>query len=1129
MVLDSPAVPLSIRLLGPFEVRLHGTLLPPLRSRKGHWLLALLVLQRGAEVGRDWLAGILWPESPLAAGRANLRSSVRDLRQALGPEAARLRSPSKHLLALDLSDAWADVLAFDLEIARGDPVSLEQAVALHRGPLLEGCAEAWAFQERSQREQAYLRALEALATHALSAGDAARAEQLLRLAVVTDPLRESAQRALMQLLARVGSYTAAMQTYQELRLRLYRDLNSQPDPDTQALFHQIQDEVRARADGATGRRGDGARGMSTSRFRTELPPVVVAPSPRRPVTPSPSYNLPAHATPLIGRESEVAAVQNLLLREGVRLVTLTGPGGTGKTRLALQAAANLVEQFDDGAFFVDLAPIRDPALVVSAIAQVLGVQDSAGQTLQESVRSRLRGKQLLLVLDNFEQVLEAAPVVAELLAGAPRLKVLVTSRATLRLHGENEFPVPPLALPDPKHSARLEALSRYAAVELFIQRAMAARPEFVVTNENAPAVAEICVRLDGLPLAIELAAARVKLFAPRALLPRLQNRLKLLTGGARNLPLRQQALRNTIAWSHDLLDASEKALFRRAAVFVDGFTLEAGEAVCNAPGDLEVEFLDAIVSLIDQNLLRYEEGPEGEPRFRMLETIREFAAECLEASGEAEAIRKEHARFFIAWVGEAPPSTQGPEEARWLDGIEREQGNVRAVLTWLMQREALAADLLSDERALRFGATLARFWSRRGHQREGREWLNRLLERPWAAGRSLARVDVLHANSRFNWLLEDQEAARVACLESLALCRELENPAGIARALCALGRLSTLVDRDYEAARSLIEEGLALWREQGDRAGIAEALDVLGVLAFHRGDLEGAWRLWEEWAAVSREIGEPGKIRPPVANLAIVAFYRGDDEMARRLSLEALAIARETDNRSAILGSLKMLGDIAYQQGDLATAREYREEGLPLAREHEEMGSLTSLLQGLGELAALSGDYPTARALFEEALELGQAIGREALIGPYVMAGAQMGLGDAACAQSELAAAAACYREALWLWPQWRWPEALPKWGPKVRMAHCLEGLGRVAWKQGRLERAARCLAAAETLRKAIGARLPAPEAPGWERSVAAVRCALSEEAFATAWEAGRAMTLEEAVADALEATRADDCGPGDG
>jgi predicted ATPase/class 3 adenylate cyclase len=377
-------------------------------------------------------------------------------------------------------------------------------------------------------------------------------------------------------------------------------------------------------------------------------------------------NLPVQPTPLLGREGELETARGLLRQDDVRLLTLTGPGGTGKTRLGLQAAADLADEFEDGVFFIALASVSDPELVGSAIAQALGVRETGEPSFSQSLKRALREKQLLLLLDNFEQVLPAGRLVSELLASCPRLKLLVTSRAALHLRGEREFPVPPLALPDPRRLPAVETLLQYAAVGLFIQQALAVKPDFAVTNENAPAVAEICHRLDGLPLAIELAAARVKLLSPQRMLSRLESRLNLLTGGARDLPARQQTLRGAITWSYDLLEAEEKSLFQRLAVFVGGCTLEDAEAVCSSNGDLELDVLGGTGSLVDKSLLRHEERGEDEARLTMLETIREYALERLEESGERDELRRRHAHHFLELAEAAAPRIQSADQGAWL-------------------------------------------------------------------------------------------------------------------------------------------------------------------------------------------------------------------------------------------------------------------------------------------------------------------------------------------------------------------------------------------------------------------------------------------------------------------------------
>ena len=445
-------------------------------------------------------------------------------------------------------------------------------------------------------------------------------------------------------------------------------------------------------------------------------------------------NLPVQLTSLIGREKEGAAVQNLLQREDVRLVTLTGPGGTGKTRLGLQVAAELSDLFPDGVYFVNLAPLSDPTLVVSTIAQTLGIYEMAGQSLLERLKEVVHQQQVLLVLDNFEQVVSSAPQVTDLLGTCPKLKLLVTSREVLRVRSEHEFAVPPLALPDPTHLPDLVHLSQYAAVALFIQRAQAVKPDFQVTSADAYAIAAICVRLDGLPLAIEFAAARVNLFSPQALLARLDQRLQILTSGPRDAPARQQTLRKTLTWSYDLLTTHEQRMFRRLSVFVSGCTLEAVEDICAALGQDNGagQVLEGVGSLLDKSLVQHIEREDGETRVLMLETIREYGLEVLAVGGETEATRQAHAGYFLQFAEKAEAQLIGPQQAEWLDRLDREHDNLRAALRWLLEQGEGTHHL---EMALRLSTALRRFWVMRGHMREGLTF----MERIWRKATELPR------------------------------------------------------------------------------------------------------------------------------------------------------------------------------------------------------------------------------------------------------------------------------------------------------------------------------------------------------------------------------------------------------
>ncbi len=509
------------------------------------------------------------------------------------------------------------------------------------------------------------------------------------------------------------------------------------------------------------------------------------------------HNLPIQPTPLIGREREIAVVQQLLLREDVRLLTLTGPGGSGKTRLGLHAAAGLSNHFIDGIFFVDLAPISDAELVVPTIAQTLGVKESPTRPMLEQLQAYLQEKLLLLVLDNFEQVVSAAPRLSDLLARCSHLKLLVTSRTLLHLAAEYEFAVPPLSLPDLNHLTDLVTLSQNEAVALFIARAQALKPDFQVSNASAPAVAEICTRLDGLPLAIELAATRIKLLPPPALLARLDRRLAVLTSGVRDAPARQQTLRRTIDWSYQLLDAGEQRLFRRLSVFAGGCTLQALEEI-SAALDTQtptVSALDGVASLIDKSLLRQIEQEAAEPRLVMLETIREYGQEALEASGEAEATHQAHAAYYQALAEAAKQTWNGPQQAMWFTRLEQEHDNLRAAMNWLLeQREA--------ELALQMGTALWWFWYAQEHLHEGWNVLERALEKSERVA-TPPRARALWATGSLAASLGHVERGEVLCQESLALSREIGDTQGMGNATFHLAHIA-FARWDLAAAQSYL-------------------------------------------------------------------------------------------------------------------------------------------------------------------------------------------------------------------------------------------------------------------------------------------------------------------------------------
>ncbi len=771
--------------------------------------------------------------------------------------------------------------------------------------------------------------------------------------------------------------------------------------------------------------------------------------------------LPIQPTSLIGREQEVAEISALLARPEMRLVTLVGSGGIGKTRLAIAVTTQMRSFFVGGICFVGLAALNDPELVVPTIARELGLKESGSHPPLQQVQAFVGQQPFLLVLDNFEQIVAAAPQLEELLAGCPCLKILVTSRAVLHLSAEQVVPVAPLSLPS-LSPADNEDIAQSAAVTLFVQRARTILPSFQLTSGNARAIAEICVRLDGLPLAIELAAARVKLLSPQVLLARLSQRLQLLTGGPRSLPVRQQTLRSTIQWSYDLLGPEEQALFHVLSVFEGGWTLEAAEALCQEIGQADLDVLNTLSALIDNSLIQSSEQGAEEPRFLMLQTMREFGLERLTASGELETTRVAHAHYFLAQAEQAEPELDGPNQAMWIAQLEHEHDNLREALEWALEKVIDEKAAERREIGMRLSAALREFWMILGHYREARTFLERALALSEGTRTSL-RARVLRAIASVADCQGDIDRIEVVAQQSLTLSRELE-----------------------------------------DTCGIAESLGLLAAAAWLRGKIVEAVSLHEEQVRLLRQVGEPGEVADALFHLAEHVSSLGEYARGQALFEEALQLFRQAGNELWVGGTLVHSASwLWFTLGDLATMRHRFQEGQALITRVGNRAWSAECLWIAALLALSEGEPGDASSLAQESLSIYREMGD-----PWYSAWLLHLLGRIETQRGEISAARLCYQQSLALNQQV---------GEKWMTPFNLEGLASVVATQGALRWAAQLWGAAESLREAIDVpRLPVDRV-GYEQAVAAARAQSGEDAFAAAWQEGWTMKLEQVIDDALK------------
>jgi predicted ATPase/DNA-binding SARP family transcriptional activator len=1082
---------LSVALFGPPQVIRAGRPLAGFESNKVWALLAYLIVEADRPHQRDALAGLLWPDQPDPVARHNLRQALANLRQVIGdahatPPYLLITRATIQFNAASEYDLDVSTLVAHLDVgarhAHQQPESCaicarqrRHAVALYRGSFLDQffvhdsvTFYEWICLKREYFQHRVLDALELLVGYYQRRGEYADATSMARRVLEIDPLREAAQRDLMRLLAVSGQRSAALAQYERCRRVLQEELGIGPETETIALYQRISD------------------GTLSARDLPALPaPILQLPR-----------DLPVPSAQLIGRAAALAMLVARLRQGSPRLLTLTGPPGIGKTRMVLEIARALQGDFDDGVCLVALAPIRDPTLVAPAIVQALSLKPNGEQPAVDLLKSYLSDKALLLVLDNFEQVIAAAPVVAELLDAGSQLVILATSRVGLRLRAEQQYPVPPLALPRAVDLADAGAIAVAPAVALFVERAQAIAPDFAIDSTNAAVIAEICARLDGLPLAIQLAAARSKLLSPPALLKRLDRRLPLLTGGVLDAPARQQTLRAAIAWSYDLLDASERALFAALGVFVGGCTLAAAAAVLSfefkvlssdqlnselRTQNSELDILNLLESLIDKSLLQRSEDIGDEPRFMLFETIREYALEQLEASGAAALARRRHALYYLELANEIDDQIHGAQQLELLARLEAEHENLRAAMGWCLggeetrDKETRADDsqspsfqsphlpvspspspLLSrQEIGLQLAGALWWAWYVCGHAREAREWLQAALDQAGAAESTAARARALIGLGYLTLFQGEYTLARKLYEHILVVVVALDNPVGIAWARYGLGRVAWH-QGDGAGSIAQYEESLALFRQADDQFGVAWALARLAEATWHRGDGARSIAQYEESLALFRAAGDSWSIAS-VLGMASMFGFRLDQPRAAALFQECLALCRELGDKRGLRGVLLSMGTAAWLHSDYPQAIALYQECLALSRELGDRLGTAEALSWLGNVARDQGDLDRATAFLDESIGHFQRLGDKGRV-----AWALNGRGDVALNGADAGRASALYHQSLALFR-----ELDDSWGRAV----VLRNLGRVALFQRADAQATQLLEECLALSEAISFR----------------------------------------------------------
>jgi predicted ATPase/DNA-binding SARP family transcriptional activator len=932
---------MEFRILGGLEVLKGGRQLA-LGSPQQRAVLAILLVNRGRTVSVDELIDELWPERQPSSAAHAVEVYVSRLRKVLHADGATRLETTGHGYALRVEPDEIDAEQFERLFERGRNARsggrseaaaavLRRALALWRGePFAELPCGPGLRAAAARMEELRLSALEERIEADLARGRHASVIPELEALVAAEPLRERLRGQLMVALYRDDRQADALAAYQSARTMLREELGLQPSRALQDLERAILNQ-------------DPALDLTPRRVTRRV-------------------GLPARVTPLVGREAELEHLIELLRTDDVRLVTVTGTGGIGKTRLAVEAARRLEEEYGEGVAFVDLAATRQPELVGQAVANALGIEEQPGTLLLDTIASQVGKRASLLLFDNFEHVIEAAPIVSELLARTERLKVLVTSRLRLNLYGEHDYPVSPLPVP-PAGEREIEKLMRFGAVELFIACARRRAAGFKLEPENARAVGEICIRLDGMPLAIELAAARSRAHDPAALLEQLESRLPVLVGGPRDAPERQRSLRAAIDWSYDLLDSTERRAFERLSVFSGGCTADAFAAVCEADAS-------TLESLVERNLVVRE--PAGVPRFWLLETIREYGLERLQDSGALDEVRRRHAEFFAAFAERAEPELRGPEQLGWLSRLDAEQSNISAAFAW-------ALDAGQFDLPLRIGGCLWRYWEARGSISEARRRIDDALARS-AGHASDARSAALFASGRMALRQGHLDHARTVFAEGRNLFEAADDKGGIALCTAALGWVAHVVGPADESV-GLCQAAVELARESGEEWVIADALNNLGVALRTAGDLTGSRAALEESLALRRSIGDLEGITAGLNGLALIAIAEDDFDEAEKLFGEAFAISEKRDDLFYAAAKSVVFAYLAFGRGDLHGATTLSVRALETCRQNGYQQFMAYAFETLAGVAAAEGRLRQAGRLLGAAISIAERIGRAGELG----------------------------------------------------------------------------------------------------------------------------------------------------